>query len=355
MTNVLMELIDRRDKAARLDPVQVELAFGISDMMHYLNSVLLQKKGYRFYINNRLLKTNLEEAVRAGGLEIERVLSIEYEADEEDEPDVTLRLDDTLAFLKAVQQDEVHVLYCSTYSGRMRIYEISGSGALLPRDTEYRGIRGVMQDEEIYMYSASNEVMAYGSGTVLFSIPHGEVTCMAVSRGKIALGMDDGRCYLYVQELCEVCRLDLEITSAHFRDGHVRYTCLSGRCALYDIGEGRATTGEMLHECTSMDAMDGVAVYGTPISRLVVDDGNERTLETSIRYINRVALYGGFIAAVASQHVVSILDLRNGDETKRIMVDEQITDMAWAGNTIFIAHGSNISGYLIPGSILLNE
>jgi hypothetical protein len=357
MTSVLIELADRRNRAVRLDPVQVELSFSPGDMAQYLNSMLLQEKSYRFYINNRLLRASLGEAVRAKSLEIERVFTIEYETDEEDKPDVSLRLDDTVAFMRiALEASGVYSLYCSTYGGTVKIYRVGDGRLSLLEDTACIGVRGAAREDDgkLYMYNASGEIVSYGIHGVLFDVPSEAVTCIAASEGRIAVGTDRGACYLYIQDACMVCRLNQEITSVFFRGHQVRFTSLDGKYVLHDICTGTTEIREMEYKCTSMDSGDGVILYGTANSRLVADDGEERVLVSSTRYINKIAIHSNLRAAIASQYIASILDLRSGDEMKRIAVGGQIADMGWAGNMLFIAHGPHVSGYAIPASVLLD-
>ena len=54
-----------------------------------------------------------------------------------------------------------------------------------------------------------------------------------------------------------------------------------------------------------------------------------------------------------SHYVISILDLQNSEEVRRIAVDEPISRIGWAGNILLVGTRSNIHGYSM--SNLLNS
>lgn len=342
MNNVLLRLVDRNNVDVRHDPLHVDLSFSADDIKRYLNSVFRQDRNYRFYMNNMLFDGSLMDEVNVRGLETERGLSVQYEADEDLVPDCLLELQDCISFMRVTRNEEDEI-WCGMYGGMLSRYRYKDGLKLVSGYPEHCGSRGIAFGDRTYVYNASGEIVDLSTAEVLFRIGPDQVTCIESSGNIVSVGTSAGKCFVFVDKLEKVHEFRTEITSIGIRDRIIEFTSLDGCAGAFSAETGVFEERRMEHPTTSMDFNNGMKILGTSCS-VLVEEGRS-SLKTNIRFSIGIAIYDDDFVAQASQYVVSVVNIRNSTEIRRITLEKPISGVAWVEKTLFISTGSQIRGY----------
>lgn len=348
MDTVLVLLVDRSHPEVQHDPLNVSLALRAEDVRQYLGTLLGRDGGYRLYVEGRLFEGCLESEVASRGLDVERGITIEYELDEHSAPDVEAQLEDSVSFLAVVDESPQEVL-CCTYGGKLRVYECKDGRVVLKETTGHCKVRGVTSGDGNYIYNSSSEVVCIKTGDVLFKV-EGEVICSASSGSTVSAGTHEGECYVFREELQRVHTFEACVSSTSIVGNDVEFVSTDGEMGVFSMTAGTFRTRDAGHNITCSDTKDGLRVFGTSCSGIVVERGSEaRFMETNIRFSTKVAVHSSNVVAQAAQRMVSILDIGNSREIRRVTVDGYISGIACVGDLLLVAAGSSIRGYRIHG------
>ncbi|ADM11505.1 uncharacterized protein Eint_050560 [Encephalitozoon intestinalis ATCC 50506] len=346
MDTVLVKLVDRNHDGAEHNPLHVSTSFTTEDLERYLRSVLGGDGGYRFYIAGRGFEGSLLKEISSRALEVEEGLTIEYELDRNYTPDVLIELEDLVSCLTVVKSRQPEV-WCGTHGGRLKIYAYQDGVINLMKTTDYSRVRGVSREDGLYIYNSAGEVVEFESGDVLFKVD-GDITCIASSSNVVSVGTHEGECYVFKEGLMKVHKFKAYISSTAMNKDEAMFVCADGNIGVFGISTNTFKTKDLGYGVTSSDMGDGKYVFGTSCSGLVVENKEESTfVSTGIRFSNRIAMYNGCIVAQASQYTISVVDIGDHRELRRITVDECISDIGWIENLLIAGVGSRIHGYII--------
>lgn len=344
--NVMVELRDRNHPDMRHDPLHVDVGFTTGNIGDYLNSVLQQSRSYRFYMDGLLFDGSLASAMTRRGMGPETGLTIEYETDGNTTPDVRVELEDVVSFMRVSVDGGPCDIWCSTYGGELRTYKYEDGCVVRVECQEHHGVQDVCVGEQTYLYDRLGRVVCVETGRVLFEVAPNQITCMGSSGDMVSVGTRDGRCLVFGDRLECVCEFGMEMSSTDVRDGTVTFTSLDGQVGIFCVRDGTMQHRRGGYNITSMDCRDGVRIFGTPCSRLVVSTGDkEDVVETNIRFCCRISMHSKDVAAQVSQYTVSVLNVRDSTEIRRVTVDKPISGAGWIGDMLFVSTGSDICGY----------